>query len=245
MPGITRDDLLRSSAEANEALRLLANGLGEISRRAALGESGPIGPGAPGSSQAADREDASTRLDSTTLEPRGTNSFDAFANLSEQLRATTEGLRSFGSDLESASGQIGGVVSAIGRGATGILSGAGGGLGLGSLLSGGLGLFQLGRSIAGLFSGRSESENPQLTSLRLPPSLNLELGRDPATPPMITPGGTAGFAASSARPAPAQVVVNIQALDSRSFLDRSSELADAIKDAMLHSHSINDVVGDL
>jgi len=39
--------------------------------------------------------------------------------------------------------------------------------------------------------------------------------------------------------------VTIQALDSQSFLDRSSDIAQAVRQAMLNSSSINDVVNDL
>jgi hypothetical protein len=47
-------------------------------------------------------------------------------------------------------------------------------------------------------------------------------------------------------PAPApQITVNVQAMDSRSFLDHSNEIAQAVRDAMLNLNSINDVVNDL
>lgn len=47
-----------------------------------------------------------------------------------------------------------------------------------------------------------------------------------------------------ATPAPG-ITVNVQAMDARSFLDRSSDIAAAVKDAMLNLNSINDVVNDL
>ena len=43
----------------------------------------------------------------------------------------------------------------------------------------------------------------------------------------------------------AQITVQVQALDSRSFIDRSDDIARAVRDAMLHSSSLNDVVQDL
>jgi len=43
----------------------------------------------------------------------------------------------------------------------------------------------------------------------------------------------------------AQVTVNVQAMDARSFLDRSGDIAMAVRDAMLNLNSINDVVNDL
>jgi hypothetical protein len=42
-----------------------------------------------------------------------------------------------------------------------------------------------------------------------------------------------------------QVNVTVQAMDARSFLDRSSDIAAAVRDAMLNLNSINDVVNDL
>jgi hypothetical protein len=42
-----------------------------------------------------------------------------------------------------------------------------------------------------------------------------------------------------------QIVVNVQAMDSRSFLDHSQEIAQAVRDAMLNMHALNDVVNEL
>jgi hypothetical protein len=42
-----------------------------------------------------------------------------------------------------------------------------------------------------------------------------------------------------------QINVNVQAMDARSFLDRSSDIAAAVREAMLNLNSINDVVTDL
>jgi len=49
---------------------------------------------------------------------------------------------------------------------------------------------------------------------------------------------------SLSRPA-TQVTVNVQAMDSKSFLDRSHDIAHAVREAMLNMHAINDVVNDL
>jgi hypothetical protein len=45
--------------------------------------------------------------------------------------------------------------------------------------------------------------------------------------------------------AASQVTVQVNAMDARSFLDRSDDIARAVKEAMLHSHSVNDVIGEL
>jgi len=54
----------------------------------------------------------------------------------------------------------------------------------------------------------------------------------PTNPPSSTPSST-------------QVTVQVQAMDSRSFMDRSHDIAQAVREAMLNMHSINDVVNDL
>jgi hypothetical protein len=52
----------------------------------------------------------------------------------------------------------------------------------------------------------------------------------------------AGRSAAGAAP---QINVNVQAMDARSFLDRSSDIAAAVREAMLNLNSLNDVVTDL
>jgi len=60
------------------------------------------------------------------------------------------------------------------------------------------------------------------------------------------PDSTGGGAVSGPGGAPSpQITVNVQAMDSQSFLDHSSEIAQAVRDAMLNLNSINDVVNDL
>lgn len=63
----------------------------------------------------------------------------------------------------------------------------------------------------------------------------------------------AGNASSAAGPPPAatsqvaapQVIVNVSAMDSQSFMDRSADIASAVREAMLNLHPINDVVANL
>jgi hypothetical protein len=44
---------------------------------------------------------------------------------------------------------------------------------------------------------------------------------------------------------PSTIQVNIQAIDSQSFLDRQDDIARAVREAMLHSNSLNDIVMEL
>jgi hypothetical protein len=56
---------------------------------------------------------------------------------------------------------------------------------------------------------------------------------------MTTGGNTGG---TSMAP---QITVQVQAMDSRSFLDHSEDIARAVREAMLNSHGINDVITEL
>jgi hypothetical protein len=67
-------------------------------------------------------------------------------------------------------------------------------------------------------------------------------GTSPPASAAATPSGN-GSAASSA--GGAQITVNVQAMDSQSFLDHSNDIAQAVRAAMLNSNSINDVVNNL
>jgi len=67
------------------------------------------------------------------------------------------------------------------------------------------------------------------------------------TTAMTTPinSGGLGPAAGTANGASSHINVTVQAMDSQSFLDHSSEIAQAVRQAMLGLSSINDVVNDL
>lgn len=56
--------------------------------------------------------------------------------------------------------------------------------------------------------------------------------------------GGANSTLPQAPSAPA-IQINVQAMDSRSFLDHSNDIARAVREAMLHSHALNDVVSEL
>ena len=68
-------------------------------------------------------------------------------------------------------------------------------------------------------------------------------GTSAQTSGAAAPGSGGGSATSGA--GAAQITVNVQAMDSQSFLDHSNEIAQAVRAAMLNSNSINDVVNNL
>jgi hypothetical protein len=137
-----------------------------------------------------------------------------------------------------------------------------------TVLESGLGMVPLVVGLLGLFeSGGTAAPPPTLEKYAMPDRLYFEgadTGSDvsgadydqmgmPRTS-SAAPSGASAQASTMAAPgssgspasAPApQITVNVQAMDSQSFLDHRSEIARAVRDAMLNSNSINDVVNDL
>ncbi|MGH9672440.1 MAG: hypothetical protein ACRD44_04615 [Bryobacteraceae bacterium] len=100
--------------------------------------------------------------------------------------------------------------------------------------------------IRALFGGGEPEPPPALVRYELPPSIRMEAGLDGGS---IQPlrYGQDGLP-RVARPAPAAlppITVQVQAMDSRSFLDHSAEIASAVRQAILSAHSLSDVVADL
>jgi hypothetical protein len=121
--------------------------------------------------------------------------------------------------------------------------------GAASGLLGGFGLLSpLISGIASLFGGSSK---PAPLPIYVPPppvSLDATLRR--ATAPQQQSGGATNASEASAGTRPqtttaAHVTVNVNAMDSQSFMDRSADIASAVREAMLNLHPINDVVANL
>jgi hypothetical protein len=112
-------------------------------------------------------------------------------------------------------------------------------------LGGGLTLMPLVSLFSSLFGGGGSQQPGPLTPYSLPPSLSLESTTDnqPVSwgenglPRAAGGGGTSSGAQ--------QITVQVQAMDSQSFLDRSDDIAQAVRQAMLNMNSLNDVVASL
>lgn len=129
---------------------------------------------------------------------------------------------------------------------------------LGTSLLRGLTLYPLFSGIRNLFGGGQTSEPQPLPLFQLPTPVRAEAGlTNDGQLVNIDRGIGDRVRQLSARnedvvtnrmdasAAPMAITLNINALDSRSILDRSDDIARAVRDAMLHSHAINDVVGEL
>jgi hypothetical protein len=139
-----------------------------------------------------------------------------------------------------------------------------------TVLESGLGMIPLVTGLIGLFSGGDSTPTP-LTKYAMPDKIDFE-GADTGsgtsdmdydqmgTPRTYnaSPASSSSPASSLASPAlsppspasspasaPSQITVNVQAMDSQWFMDHSSDIAQAVRNAMLNMSSINDVVSDL
>ncbi len=141
-----------------------------------------------------------------------------------------------------------------------------------AFLEGGLGIVPLVSGLMGLFGGGSAAP-PQLEKYQPPSSIDFvsadtpnglaaadydQLGMprlaDTALPASTaagssgasgsSTGGTGSSAGQSATATP-QMTLNIQAMDAQSILDRSADIAQAVRSAMLNMSSVNDVISDL
>ncbi|MGO4884157.1 MAG: hypothetical protein ACLP59_25550 [Bryobacteraceae bacterium] len=110
-------------------------------------------------------------------------------------------------------------------------------------LGGGLSLMPLVSLLTGLFGGGSSQPAP-LAAFSLPPSLSLESTTNNQNVDWGQNGlpRSAGGGGSSSTQ---QITVQVQAMDSQSFLDHSDDIAQAVRQAMLNMNPINDVVTNL
>ncbi|HXP87513.1 MAG TPA: hypothetical protein VN841_22465 [Bryobacteraceae bacterium] len=137
----------------------------------------------------------------------------------------------------STAGTVGGVLENV----------LGIGTGLSPLITGLMSLFGGG-------GGGSAQQSP-LATLIMPPKTNVNAGISEAAPtqpfgvdysqggqprPVSTSNSGAGGAGSGP-----QITVQVQALDSQSFLDHSTDIAMAVRQAMLESNVLNDVIQGL
>ncbi len=168
--------------------------------------------------------DLENALSSTARELSGLG-----AGLGDNAKAIQEGFASLGRSLPGfANSTLGGLSS---------------GGGLGSLLKSGFGLAPLVLSVAKLFGGGGDDdEAPKFERFEPAAPLNLSAANVDG-PIQGLPQAVRGVG-SEVRSVP-QVVVNVSAMDSQSFMDRSDDIARAVRSAMLHMHPLNDVVDEI
>jgi hypothetical protein len=112
-----------------------------------------------------------------------------------------------------------------------------------SFLGGSLGfLSPIVSGIMSLFGGGGSTQ-PALTTYTAPPPIAIDGFLKPLSSGSAQSASQTGSTAATA--APTQVTVQVNAMDSQSFMDRSSDIANAVREAMLNLHPINDVISNL
>ena len=127
------------------------------------------------------------------------------------------------------------VLATLGKVASGLTGGA---LSLSPILSG----------LLHLFGGGTSNAPPPLVKFALPPAIAFQAANVPGAQTSgldYSQGGTPRAIASTAPPAAQHITVQVQAMDSRSFMDHSHDIAAAVRAAMLNMHALNDVISDL
>jgi hypothetical protein len=163
--------------------------------------------------------------------------------------------------LSSLTSQIGGLVSvqqaqtsamqdntqALGQNTTtrGSGSSIGGTVeGIASSILGG-GLSPIISSLLSLFGGSSTPSGSVQTPFLLPPPVDYRAGLTGTGQVTAVDSGQNGQVRTQSASVAPQVTVQVNAMDSKSFLDHSDDIANAVKSALLNSHSLSDVIGDL
>jgi hypothetical protein len=117
-----------------------------------------------------------------------------------------------------------------------------------SLLGGGL-LSSLSPLLGGLLSlfGGGGQTLAAPTPFMLPTPVQSQAGLTASAPGQVVPVnyGEAGQPRGQSANAPPQVTIQVNAMDSQSFLDHSDDIAMAVKQAILNSSSLNDVISGL
>jgi len=132
-------------------------------------------------------------------------------------------------------------------------SGAGGELGsvASNLFGGALGfLSPIVSGIASLVGGSSPPQPLPIYTPHPPVSISGAVQAVPApAPTQVSNSNTSATTSSSGNNSQSnyspQITVNVSAMDSQSFMDRSNDIASAVREAMLNMHPINNVVADL
>lgn len=111
----------------------------------------------------------------------------------------------------------------------------------------GLGIAPLITGLLGMFGGGREETPVPLPAYSLPDAVRLEAGLTSDRQVVPVSYGQGETARTVSQPSQTQqgIQITVNALDSRSFMDRGDDIARAVKEAMLNSHSLIDVVVDL
>lgn len=171
--------------------------------------------------------------------------------LENLLRGLIDTIRGGDGEARDLAGMIAPVVTGLGPSGSGVsevLGGNSGGASLaGGLVTGRASALGAALPLLGLLglTGRRASEPEPLSRFELPASNRLDLGFEASTGALgsVDYGDRQTLRPVGGGPAP-QINIHVSALDSKSFLDRSDDIADAVRSAVLRSHSLSDALAE-
>lgn len=134
-------------------------------------------------------------------------------------------------------------LTSIPEGLTSGLS-SGGGI-LDSLLTGGGLIGSVLSGIESLFGSGHSSAPPPIPTFMMPLPVNADAAAGESTGGQATAGNYGANGVVRPNSQASNVTVQISAMDSRSFLNRQSEIASAVRQALLNSHALSDTILEL
>ncbi len=171
----------------------------------------------------------------------------SFQDVNTQLSTLTSQIASLGSVQQTQTSATQDNTQALGQNT----SAKGGGSSIGSTLEG-VASSVLGSSVSpiisgllSLFGGDSTPAATAPTPFKLPPAVDVQAGLTGSGQIVPVDSGQGGQVRAPTANAAQQVNIQVNAMDSQSFLDHSDEIANAVKAAILSSHSLNDVLSEL
>ena len=219
-PVASLSELVRQQEPGDGSRKTGASGLVTAQIEQLLADGGTAGSAGAGSASV---PDATAALTAAVEQQRSIT--QAQASTADQNTNTINNSSQLNSGGSSALGTIGSVAASIFEDA----------LGLGPLIGG------LGSLFGG---GGGSSTPPALSAYTAPESVQFE-GEVYRSANTTDWGGSGGPQSGAPLSTGAQITVQVNAMDSQSFLDHSQDIANAVRQAMLNSNSLNDVVSDL
>ncbi len=224
MAGSKWDDLLPASSAGNASRSDL---LGQLA--ASTGSGGGAGGSSVTALAQSSNSDIAEQLTSLTTQITSLSSIqqsqisalqDNTQALAQSTTSKTSSGSSVGSNIASAASSVlGGGLSSLSPLITGLLSLFGGG----------------GQTLA------------VPAPFMLPPPVESNAGLTASAPGQVVPVsyGDTGQPRAPSAGASQQITVQVNAMDSQSFLDHADDIANAVKQAILNSNSLNDVISSL
>src|SRR5579862_1208966 len=162
----------------------------------------------------------SSDLLTTTEESMTSALSQATQVINAQTQATSANTAALASDSQSKGSSTGSDVKSVLNTAS-------------EFLGGGLTLMPLVSLFSSLFGGGDSTQPAPLTPFSLPPSLNLQSTTNQQNVSWAGNGLPRASGGNTSN-TPQQITVQVQAMDSQSFLDHSDDIAQAVRQAMLN-----------